>query len=201
MGDECQNSLVSVKWELHTAVGALLILLGAVAVLAPVIASWGVAVTIGWTLVVGALFLFGTALCHREGVRVVTRLLWAAATLIAGLYLLIAPDQGTRTLTLVLVVYFITTGGFRLLVASREQGEPTAGWLAANGVFSLVLGLFILLGFPSSAEWAIGLLVGIDFIFTGWVLLMIATAGKYLNSEAWGGFPGCPVAERAAPPP
>ena len=68
--------------------------------------------------------------------------------------------------------------------SGRERGEAGAGWLAVNGALSLLLGLFILVDFPSSADWAIGLLVGIDFIFTGWVLIMISMAGKQAAREA-----------------
>jgi uncharacterized membrane protein HdeD (DUF308 family) len=184
MEPESEKSVLSVNWGLYMGAGVLLMLLGAVAILIPAIASWGVTVFIGWILVVGAVFLFGTAFSYREGGRLVMRLLWAAATLIAGLYLLTDPGQGTKTLTLVLVIYFVVMGGFRLLVAARERGEPGAGWLAVNGALSLVLGLFILLDFPSSADWAIGLLVGIDFLFTGWVLVMISMAGKHATAEA-----------------
>lgn len=179
-----EKSVLSINWGLYVGAGILLMLLGAVAILIPAVASWGVTVFIGWILLFGAVFLFGTAFSFREGGRLVVRLLWAVATLIAGLYLLIYPGQGTETLTLVLVIYFIAMGGFRLLVAARERGESGAGWLAVNGALSLLLGLFILLDFPSSADWAIGLLVGIDFIFTGWVLITIAMVGKQADRAA-----------------
>ena len=179
-----QKSVLSVNWGLYMGAGILLMLLGAVAILIPAIASWGVTVFIGWILLFGAVFLFGTAFSFREGGRLVIRLLWAVAALLAGLYLLINPGQGTETLTLVLVIYFIVMGGFRLLVAARERGESGTGWLAINGALSLLLGLFILLDFPSSADWAIGLLVGIDFIFTGWVLITISMVGKQAAREA-----------------
>jgi len=177
-------SVLSVNWGLYLGAGILLMLLGAVAILIPAVASWGVTIFIGWILLFGAVFLFGTAFGHRDGARLVIRLLWAAATLIAGLYLLIDPGQGTQTLTLVLVIYFLAMGAFRLLVALQERGESGAGWLALNGLVSLLIGLFIGLDFPSSADWAIGLLVGIDFIFTGWVLIMISMAGKQSTREA-----------------
>lgn len=177
-------SVLSVNWGLYLGAGILLMLLGAVAILIPAVASWGVTIFIGWILLFGAVFLFGTAFSHRDGARLLIRLLWAAATLIAGLYLLIDPGQGTQTLTLVLVIYFLAMGAFRLLVALQERGESGAGWLALNGLVSLLIGLFIGLDFPSSADWAIGLLVGIDFIFTGWVLVMISMAGKQTTREA-----------------
>jgi uncharacterized membrane protein HdeD (DUF308 family) len=179
-----QKSVLSVNWGLYMGAGILLMLLGAVAILVPALASWGVTIFIGWILLFGAVFLFGTAFSFREGGRLVVRLLWAVVTLIAGLYLLIDPGQGTKTLTLVLVIYFVVMGGFRLLVAARERGQSGAGWLAVNGALSLILGLFILLDFPSSADWAIGLLVGIDFIFTGWVLVMISMAGRQTTSDS-----------------
>ena len=184
---ETENQLQgdpSVNWGFYRGAGILLMILGGIAILIPSVASWGVTIFIGWILLFGAIFLFGTAFSYREGGRLVVRLLWALVTLIAGLYLLLDPGKGTETLTLVLVIWFIVMGGFRLLVASRERGEPGAGWMAVSGALSLVLGLFILADFPSSADWAIGLLVGIDFIFTGWVLIMISMAGKQAAREA-----------------
>ena len=38
--------------------------------------------------------------------------------------------------------------------------------------------------FPSSADWAIGLLVGIDLIFAGWTLISVASVGKELSRDA-----------------
>ncbi|MEX0620327.1 MAG: DUF308 domain-containing protein [Solirubrobacterales bacterium] len=179
-----QKSVLSVNWGLYMGAGILLMLLGAVAILIPAVASWGVTIFIGWILLFGGVFLFGTAFSFRQGGKLVVRLLWALVTLVAGLYLLINPGEGTETLTLVLVIYFLAMGGFRLLVALRERGEPGSGWLAVNGALSLLLGLFILLDFPSSADWAIGLLVGIDLIFTGWVLITISMVGKQAAKDA-----------------
>lgn len=184
MNGEESRSVLSVNWGLYLGAGILLMLLGGVAILIPAVASWGVTIFIGWILLFGAVFLFGTAFSYRQGGRLVIRLLWAVAALIAGLYLLIDPGQGTETLTLVLIIYFIVMGIFRLLVAVRERGESGAGLLALNGLLSLLLGLFIGIDFPSSADWAIGLIVGIDFIFTGWVLIMISMAGKQAAREA-----------------
>ena len=42
------------------------------------------------------------------------------------------------------------------------------------------IGILVLAEFPSSADWAIGLLVGIDLIFAGWTLTSVALLGKDL---------------------
>ena len=107
------------------------------------------------------------------------RILWAIVALIAGLILLFNPDAGISTLTLILGIYFILMGGVRLAVAMRERGHSGAGWLATSGALSLIIGLIIILDFQNSKDWAIGLLLGIDFIFAGWALLMVGiSAGR-----------------------
>ncbi len=41
------------------------------------------------------------------------------------------------------------------------------GWLVAAGVASIVVGVLLLLGWPGTALWATGLLLGVNLIFTG----------------------------------
>ena len=52
-----------------------------------------------------------------------------------------------------------------------------------NGVLSLLIGGLILADFPSSADWAIGLLVGIDFVFFGFGAISAAMAGRDLAKQ------------------
>ena len=40
-----------------------------------------------------------------------------------------------------------------------------------NGLVSIVLGVIILIDYPDSADWAIGLLVGIELMFFGIALI------------------------------
>jgi uncharacterized membrane protein HdeD (DUF308 family) len=47
-----------------------------------------------------------------------------------------------------------------------------------------VIGILVLAKLPSSADWAIGLLVGIDLIFAGWTLTSVALVGKELAKSA-----------------
>jgi uncharacterized membrane protein HdeD (DUF308 family) len=54
-------------------------------------------------------------------------------------------------------------------------------WVVAlNGAVSLLLGILIWADLPSSASWAIGLLVGIDLLIAGTGLIMTALAGRRL---------------------
>jgi uncharacterized membrane protein HdeD (DUF308 family) len=149
------------RWLLISGILALLV--GVVAITVPIIASVTVAIFVGWVLVAGAI----TMGIHAISNRATWRALEALLTLIAGLYILVLPLNGTVTLTFVLAVWFFASGVTRLILA-WQGGDAPDGWITAlGGLLSVVLGFLIAASLPSSAAWAIGLLVGINLIFWG----------------------------------
>jgi uncharacterized membrane protein HdeD (DUF308 family) len=50
--------------------------------------------------------------------------------------------------------------------------------MMASGIVDLVLGAMIFAGLPSTAAWAIGLLVGINMVFGGSALIGMALAAR-----------------------
>jgi uncharacterized membrane protein HdeD (DUF308 family) len=169
------------SWKALMAVGILAILVGCVAIAVPAVASVGTAIFIGWILlIVGCFMVAGAFSAHSIG-TVLLRLLWAFLTAIVGLWLIVEPDNGTLTLTLVLGIYFLFMGITRIAVAFAGRGRPNAGLLGLSGFAGLLIGILVLVELPSSADWAIGLLVGIDLIFAGWTLTSVALLGKDLS--------------------
>jgi uncharacterized membrane protein HdeD (DUF308 family) len=158
--------------------GVLAVIGGLVAIAVPAVASVTVAIFIGWMLVFGSIFLFVDAFAVRDVGRLVLRALIALITLAAGISLLVAPLKGTYTLTVLLVLYFALAGVVRIGVAISERGLPGAGLTAFNGIVTLLLAILIGAELPESSDWAIGLLVGIDFLFFGFAALAAASALK-----------------------
>jgi uncharacterized membrane protein HdeD (DUF308 family) len=169
------------SWKVLMAIGVLAIFVGCVAILIPAVAAVGTAIFIGWILVIVGAILVAAAFSAVSLGSVVLRLLWAALTVIVGVWLIVEPHNGTLTLTLVLGIYFLLMGLTRVAVAFMARGEQNAGWVGLSGFAGLLIGILILVKFPSSADWAIGLLVGIDLIFAGWTLTSIALVGKDLS--------------------
>ena len=101
-------------------------------------------------------------------------MLIAALSFAAGFYLLVAPLDGAFTLTVVLSMWFLAVGVARIAIGIAQHRVPGAGMLVLNGALSLLLGLLIALQLPGSGTWAIGLVVGIDLLFTGVQLLSVA---------------------------
>lgn len=163
------------------AVGIIAILIGCVAILVPAVASVATAIFIGWILIVAGAFLIAGAFAAQTVGSVILRLIWAILTVIVGVYLIVEPDSGTLTLTVVLGIYFLFMGITRIAVAFAGRGQQGAGLVGLSGVAGLLIGILILAKLPSSADWAVGLLVGIDLIFAGWTAISVALVGKDLS--------------------
>jgi uncharacterized membrane protein HdeD (DUF308 family) len=168
------------SWKALMTVGVLAIAVGCIAILVPAVAAVGTAIFIGWILLIAGAFLVAAAFSAHSIGTVVLRLIWAVLTVIVGVYLIFEPHNGTLTLTLVLGIYFLFMGLTRIAVAFAARGKEGAGLVGLSGVAGLLVGILVLAKFPSSADWAIGLLVGIDLIFAGWTLVSVALVGKEL---------------------
>ena len=172
------------SWKALMAVGVAAIVIGCIAILVPAVASVGTAIFIGWLLLFVGIVLAAAAFSAHSIGTLALRMLWAVLTVIVGLWLIVEPHSGTLTLTFVLGIYFLFMGLTRTVIAIIARGEPNAGLLGLSGIAGLLIGILILAKFPSSADWAIGLLVGIDLIFAGWTLTSVAMVGKELAKRA-----------------
>jgi uncharacterized membrane protein HdeD (DUF308 family) len=56
----------------------------------------------------------------------------------------------------------------------RRELSGQWGWMLMSGIIDLVLAVMIFAGLPSTASWAVGLLVGINMIFGGTALIAMA---------------------------
>jgi uncharacterized membrane protein HdeD (DUF308 family) len=163
------------KWLL--VAGILAVIAGAAAIAVPIVASVTIALFIGWVLV----FAGVTMTVHAVSDRAVMRGLQGLVTLIVGLYIIIFPLNGTVSLTFALAVWFFASGVMHLLHAWRSRENPEVWLSALAGALSIVLGFFIAAGLPSSAGWAIGLLVGIELIFFGVRAIVAAQVMKQIS--------------------
>jgi uncharacterized membrane protein HdeD (DUF308 family) len=168
-------------WKTLRGIGIAAIVIGAIAILLPELFSLGAAVFVGIVLVIVSAFLAAAAFAAHGVGSLLARLAWALLTFVVGLWLILEPHNGSLTLTLVLGIYFLLMGLTRVTVAFLGRGQPNAVWVGLSGICGLIIGILVLAKFPSSADWAIGLLIGIDLIFLGWSLISVAEVGKEVS--------------------
>jgi uncharacterized membrane protein HdeD (DUF308 family) len=163
-------------WVLFLVEGVVLLVLGATAVVLPAIATLAVTILIGWLFLVSGIIGLVTTFWMRNAPGFWWSLLSAVLGIVVGVMLLASPLTGAFSLTLVLVAFFLIEGVASIMFALDHRKEMSGqwGWMLASGIIDLALAIMIFTGLPSTAAWAVGLLVGINMIFGGSALIAMA---------------------------
>jgi uncharacterized membrane protein HdeD (DUF308 family) len=98
--------------------------------------------------------------------------------LIVGIWLIINPNMGMVTLTLILAIMFIVDGVSEISFSSFLKPVGGGGTMLITGILDVLLGLVIWIQWPASGAWAIGVIVGIKLITNGISLLALGIIGK-----------------------
>ncbi len=155
--------------------GIVLVILG-VCVLAAPVATGAAAVTIvgGLMSIAGLVECFHTLWATTVPLRI-TWLLVGLVTLICGVLVMAHPILGLGFLTILLAVYFFADGFMKIIAAFNFAAHR--GRFIFSGILSLVLAYLIWSNWPFSGGWAVGILVGVNLIFTG--ILIFAVGNEF----------------------
>jgi uncharacterized membrane protein HdeD (DUF308 family) len=175
-------------WVLFLAQGVIMVILGAVAFATPTLATIAIDMFVGWLFLISGVFGLAALFSVRGVPAFIWTLITAALSVVVGAMLIWKPVEGVFSLTLVLTAFFIVEGIFQIAASftSRDAIPGSWGWMLASGLADLVLAAIIIAGWPLSASWVLGLLVGINLITSGLALVMAAIAGRNLVPDAVG---------------
>jgi uncharacterized membrane protein HdeD (DUF308 family) len=167
-------------WQLFLTQGVIMTILGVLAVMWPHISTVAVDVYVGWLFLLSGIVGLGSMLLAENVQAFLWSLLTAALSLFVGIVLLWHPVEGAVSLTLVLIAFFIVEGIFQIAasISYRDALPDSWGWLLASGIVDLILAALIIKGWPSTAGWALGLIVGVNLITSGTAMIMVALAGR-----------------------
>jgi uncharacterized membrane protein HdeD (DUF308 family) len=171
------------NWGWLLALGILLIALGTI----------GLGLTIWLTL--ATVFIFGIFLLIGGVVQVVhafkcrgwQSILWQV--IIGILYVLAAiiimddPIMASSLLTLLLGGVLLGIGIVRIIIALQHRDFKNWVWPLIGGIAAVILGLLILVHWPVSGFWVIGVFVAVEMIFSGWSYIIIALAAREMAHQ------------------
>jgi uncharacterized membrane protein HdeD (DUF308 family) len=169
-------SSLHAHWRLFLTEGIILLILGILAIVVPPIATIAVEVLVGWLLLMSGVVGLIATLRMRGAPGFWWSLISAVLGIVAGVVLLRWPLSGALSLTLILTVFLVLEGLVSILYAFEHKRELSGRWGAMlfSGVVDLLLAGIIFSGFPGTAAWAIGLLVGVNLVFGGSALIAMA---------------------------
>ena len=156
--------------------GFLSVLVGFFAISAPALFSYVITAFIGALCLVSGVIGFFQALFGKDVHHRILSVISAVIRFAAGAALFVFTQSGMETLTLILGAVFFAEGIICIVTSLRLRSNSAWIWLFLNGVVAIVLGGMIYARWPIDSEWVIGVLYGIQSIFSGAAMLMLGFA-------------------------
>lgn len=174
--DVIEQNMVDLNrsWGWILGFGLLLLILGFV----------GLGMVVGLTIV--SMMFFGALLIiagfthivdvfkHRYWKGVWWESLIAVLYLAGGVLVLYNPLLASTVVTAMLAGILMVIGLTRIIMAVALKDSQGWGWLLLAGLGAIILGVLIMVQWPFSALWVIGLFIAIEMIVTGWTYIFIA---------------------------
>jgi len=172
-------------WGRIVVLGILMVVLGAIAMGSSVLMTLATMVFAGWLLIVGGAVEVAHAFACKAWKGFFVDLLTGVLYAVTGFMVVANPGASAAALTLVIAMFLIFGGVFRILMAlfQRQHHWP---WLLLHGVVTLLLGIAVWRQWPLSGLWVIGLFVGVDMLLNGWTLVMLGLAARARPAEGVG---------------
>ena len=161
-------------WWWFFSLGVLLLVCGILSIVFPAVSSWAAISVLSIVLLVaGIATIIGSFWAGKWGgflVQMLVGMIYVAASLVMQK----DPLLTVAIITAYVAITFIVMGLFRIL-ATLVIRFPQWGWSLLNGCVTLLLGVIILRDFREGDWWIIGLLVGIEMLFSGlsWIMLSL----------------------------
>ena len=163
--------------------GMALVLLGAAAVWHDMSATLVSVALLGGLLTIAGLLQIAHGLQVREPNGFVLYLVDGVIRTTVGGLMVLFPEGGALSLTLIVSTFLIVVGLFKV-IGSRALRFPQWQWSAASGGLSMALGGLLAVQWPASGLWFVGLAIGLDLMWYGCALLMFAGSEQYVDVAA-----------------
>ncbi|WP_392538719.1 HdeD family acid-resistance protein [Legionella sp. 227] len=162
------------NWGWLLGLGILLVVLGCI----------GLSMVIGLTLVsmyffaalliISAISHFIDIFKHRDWKGIFWQAIIAVLYLIGAGVVIYDPFLASTLITALLAGVLIVIGITRIILALSLKEAQGWGWLLFAGILAIILGILIIMQWPVSGLWVIGMFIAIDMIVNGWTYIFIA---------------------------
>lgn len=152
------------------------IILGILAIAIPQIMTLATEMFIGWLFLIGGIIQLFRSFSSWGISGFWPSLISSLLAIIIGALLIAYPLSGIMSLTFLLALYFFADGIARIVFGIEMRHTKRWGWLIVNGILSLALAFIVWSGWPGTAGWVIGLLVGINMLFIGFTYIALLTS-------------------------
>ena len=177
------STVVADKRRTLQVVGVLLALLGVLAIAVPFVTEVTLALLFGAVLIVGGVLHFAHAFSAADWSGSIGQALVGVIYTGAGMVLMANPVLELTTLTVLLVAFLVVEGLALIAMSFTLRTEANWEWNVFSGLLSLLFAALLWAGLPSTADWALGVLLGVNLLTTGVGLVFLGRGSEELTGE------------------
>jgi uncharacterized membrane protein HdeD (DUF308 family) len=155
------------KWGWIVALGVVYVVAGVIALGSVVMATIATVWLVGIMMLLAGVFEVINAFQIKTWGRFLFWLALGILYIIAGFVAFDNPLLTAVWLTLILGAALVASGIVRIFLGFNMQGGTPWGWVVASGVITLLLGIIILIHWPVSSLYVLGIFLGVDLVFAG----------------------------------
>ena len=163
--------------------GGLMMLAGAFAFMYPILPSSSVPRLLGWLLIVSGIVQGASLIGARNVPHFWVQLLSVVVSVIIGLMFLRVPGERLFVLSMLLIVYFITEGISKLILALTIRPLPNWHWVLASGLIGIMAAVLTWSKLPVTAIWVMCPLLGIVLLSEGAAIGYLAWQVRKVSSS------------------
>ena len=163
------------KWGWIVALGVVYLIAGFIALGSVAMATVVSVLVVGIMMIVSGVAEVISAFQIKSWGKFLLWALLGVLYIVAGFVTFQNPLLAAVLLTLILGASLVVSGIMRIFLAFSMKREAPWIWVVLSGVITLLLGLLVLLRWPVSSLYILGLFLGIDLIMAGagWIGLGI----------------------------
>lgn len=164
------------KWGWIVALGVLFVIGGIVALGSVLMATVVTVTYVGFMMLFAGVVEIVSAFQMKSWSKFFLWIALGVLYALAGFFTLDNPLLVAGILTLFLGASMIATGLVRIYLAFQmKEGSPWT-WVVVSGVITALLGLIILVHWPVSGLYVLGIFLGVDLLFAGWGWISVGLA-------------------------
>lgn len=166
------------NWAWHVLFGLLLMIAGVYGAAYSTLVTMGIMLWFGVLLLFSGAFHLFYAFSNRTKFVIFLECFFALLSFVLGIYFIAFPAAASVFITLLVGLFLILRGVFRITYAFLMR-DFAIWWLVLfTGIIAAVLGILILVNWPSSGLWIIGLYISVEIFLTGLSMFLFALSAR-----------------------
>lgn len=155
------------RWGWIVALGILFLIGGFIALMSVATATVASVFIVGIMMTIAGVAEIVHGFRMKNWGRFFLWIIVGALYVAAGFIAFTNPLLASEVLTLMLGIGLLIAGVFRGVLAVRLREEAGWVWVLMSAIITVIVGLIIVLGWPATSVFTLGVFLGVDLVFAG----------------------------------